>query len=239
MDHRYKRVTWGPHGERQRTKTWGDPIRWNRKAAEFAAQHGRRQRVFSASLSDVWDNAVPIEWQRDLLQLISVTPDLDWLLLTKRPQNIIKTIQRAIAAPPGPGIDIAYWASEWLAGRPPANVWLGISTENQTEADRRIPVLLDVPARVRFLSCEPLLGPLDLMPWLTAHHIHWVIVGGESGKHARDMPVEWAQDIRAQCQQTGVAFLMKQLSEASRPRDFRVFDSFPPDLQVHQWPVPS
>ncbi len=136
---------WGPGAPRRRTSPAArlQPLRWNR-AAEKA---GRRARVFCASLADVFDNAVPTEWRDDLWALISATPHLDWLLLTKRPGNI------AAMLPPSGG-------KGWH------NVWLGCTVVNQAEADRDIPKLLAVPAAVRFLSMEPLLGPVDLEPWL-------------------------------------------------------------------------
>lgn len=132
-------------GKRRRTSAanWLKPLGWNRRAEA----EGRRYRVFCASLADVFDNQVPVSWREDLWALIERTPNLDWLLLTMRPQNIVKMLP-----------------ADWGAGWP--NVWLGTTVENQQEADRRIPQLLSVPAQVRFLSCEPLLGPLDLRRWL-------------------------------------------------------------------------
>ncbi|AUN31985.1 phage Gp37/Gp68 family protein [Niveispirillum cyanobacteriorum] len=123
--------------------TWKQPLAWNRKAAKL----GIRKRVFCASLADVFDNQVPDQWRIDLWALIRATPHLDWLLLTKRPQNIS-------------GMLPADWGDGW------PNVWLGATVENQTEADRRIPHLLRAPAAVRFLSCEPLLGSLDMKRWI-------------------------------------------------------------------------
>jgi protein gp37 len=138
-------------GERRRTAgaNWRQPIKWNREAAAA----GERRKVFCASLADVFDNKVPARWRDDLWHLIDQTPNLDWLLLTKRPQNIAKMLPtEAIGAPA--------WGSGW------PNVWLGTTVENQEEADRRIPHLLAVPAVVRFLSCEPILGPVDLRPYI-------------------------------------------------------------------------
>ncbi|MGJ4855563.1 phage Gp37/Gp68 family protein [Labrys sp. La1] len=129
-------------GNRRRTAdaNWRQPLKWNRQAEA----KGVRYRVFCASLADVFDNQVPEIWRSDLFELIEETPALDWLLLTKRPQNIAKMI----------------WP-KWDGGLP-RNIWLGTTVENQTEAERRIPHLLAVPAAVYFLSCEPLLGPIDL-----------------------------------------------------------------------------
>ena len=148
-------VEWGPHGSRRRTKTWGDPVKWNRQAEA----EGVRRRVFCASLADVFDNHRSIEpaWRADLWALIMSTPHLDWLLLTKRPQNIARYLPNDSKAP---------WYRPWNFKWPLENVWLGTTVENQEEADRRIPHLLSVPAKLHFLSCEPLLGPVDLTPWL-------------------------------------------------------------------------
>lgn len=209
---------WGPHAGRTRTSAanWRKPLAWDRAAH----QTGTRPRVFCASLADVFDNhaSIATEWRADLWQMIRATDDLDWLLLTKRPQNIAKML------PPD-------WADGW------PNVWLGTTVENQTEADRRIPHLLAVPAAVRFLSCEPLLGPVDLMG---AHGIDWVICGGESGPGARPMQAVWARSLRDQCASAGVAFHFKQWGEhdasgarigkhrAGRLLDGRAHDGLPP-----------
>ncbi len=211
--------TWGPHAPRKRTSAanWKKPLAWNRKAEA----EGRRYRVFCASLADVGDNHHTIlrEWRDDLMNMVERTPHLDWLFLTKRPQNIPRLYP------------------EWMAvGEWPANVWLGTTVENQTEADRRIPHLLAVPAAVRFLSVEPMLGPVDLTevaqdrPDLRAKvildplngiggfkgpcpRIHWVICGGESGPGARPMHPDWARSLRDQCVAAGVAFHFKKWGE--------------------------
>lgn len=215
-------VAWGPHAERRVTadSTWRQPLAWNRKAQ----REGKRARVFCASLADVFDNQAPELWRAGLWDLIARTPHLDWLLLTKRPQNIAKML------PAG-----------WGAGHP--NVWLGTTVENQAEADRRIPELLDVPAKVHFLSCEPLLGPVDLTRvrvklseapkagktdfaidvlegWYGAEggypgRISWIITGGESGPGARPSHPDWFRALRDQCAEAGVPFFFKQWGDWS------------------------
>jgi protein gp37 len=209
MADRYGRVEWGPHGSRQRTSpaNWKKPLAWDRAAAK----DGRRDRVFCASLADVFDNhpSVLPEWRTDLFNLIAKTPNLDWLLLTKRPGNIADMM-------PGGG------AEAW------PNVWLGCTVVNQAEADRDIPKLLAVPAKVRFLSMEPLLGPVDLTrcglnPKPTREgewqewepRADWIICGGESGPKARPMHPDWARSLRDQCQAAGVPFFFKQWGEWS------------------------
>lgn len=200
-------------------------------------------------------NEVDPQWRNDLFALIYDTPNLDWLLLTKRVGNVNLMLREAI---------------EIL----PTNVWLGITVINQNEADRDIPKLLPTPARLRFLSCEPLFGPINLRAigqseritldalsghwtgwaepaasWSDAQKklatiaslptilpaLDWVIIGGESGHKARPMQVEWAESIADQCAAAGIVFFMKQGSQANWP-SFRDFDSFPPSLQVREWP---
>ncbi|NSX05072.1 phage Gp37/Gp68 family protein [Cupriavidus gilardii] len=204
-------INWGPGAPRRRTSAanWRKPVVWNANHDAFMAEHGRRQRVFCASLADVFDNAVDPQWREDLFALIRSTPNLDWLLLTKR----IGNVQAMVSTIPG-----------WL----PDNVWLGATIVNQAEADRDIPKLLAVRARVRFLSMEPLLGPVTLpfdriTQWnaLAREHnqaeasasLDWVIVGGESGPGARPMHPDWARSLRDQCAAAGVPFLFKQWGE--------------------------
>lgn len=215
---------WGPNAPRRLTSqaNWAKPIKWNREAAAS----GARPRVFCASLADVFDNAVDPAWREDLWRLIAATPNLDWLLLTKRPSNIGKMLPT-----------FAHWGNGW------PNVWLGCTVVNQSEVDRDIPKLLAIPAAVRFLSIEPLLGPVDLrfafsdIRTACCHKcgfrtnaiggtcsndgtilrgdigIDWVIVGGESGPHARPMHPDWARSLRDQCAAAGVPFLFKQWGE--------------------------
>lgn len=195
-----------------------------------------RPRVFCASLADWLDNEVPIEWLIELLDLIRITPDLDWLLLTKRIGNWANRIHSAIdyiaARLDGDSVQALWavnflrWLRAWLNGSAPENIWIGATVVNQKEADRDIPKLLDVPAEVCFLSMEPLLGSVDLTSWIGGHvgvmgvrvdpnpkWIDWIIVGGESGSSAKPMHPEWVRSIRDQCQAAGVPFLFKQWGE--------------------------
>lgn len=231
MDKRWGKVKWGPEGARVRTSEayWKKPEKWNREAEWFVEcvkcgwrgsklHRGAcpncgggeckpaRQRVFCGSLCDVFEDRqeeAPIQF--DLWDLIRLTPNLDWLLLTKRPELAISVL---------PLMYYMHW---------PDNVWVGTSVENQEQADKRIPELLHIPARVRFLSVEPMLGPIDLRLHdyaasgnshsVRRTFIHWVIVGGESGPEARPMHPEWVRSIRDQCQAAGVPFFFKQWGE--------------------------
>lgn len=190
LSHRYGHDIWGPRKSRRTfgAKHWQEPLRWHRLALE----KGRRMRVFCASMADVFEDNRSIEDERQKLWfLIEETPMLDWLLLSKRPENM-----RTFAP----------WRDAW-----PANAWAMTSVENQEVAEKRIPELVNVPAVVRGLSVEPLLGPVDLSPWIS--EVQWVIVGGESGPNARPMHPDWVRQIRDQCKGTGVAFFFKQWGE--------------------------
>jgi protein gp37 len=171
------------------------------------------------------DRLTMVDVRRRLFHLIDATPNLDWLLLTKRPENIAKMLPDAkcpLCKGKG-GWETGAYSGDCRCGnglviRP--NVWLGVSVENQEQADTRIPLLLKTPAAVRFLSMEPLLGPVDLSPWLITdvdardgNLIDWVIVGGESGPNARPMHPDWVRSIRDQCQAAGVPFFFKQWGE--------------------------
>lgn len=212
---------WGPGAPRRRTSVsnWNEPRRWQASSANFFAHHGRRRRVFCASLADVFDNAVDPAWRMDLFTLIAETPDLDWLLLTKRIGNVAGMCQND-----GLMFDVL--------GR---NVWLGATVVNQAEADRDIPKLLAVPAARRFLSMEPLLGPVSFEGLYASDDIRdhtnalealdWVIVGGESGHGARPMHPDWARSLRDQCAAAGVPFLFKQWGEWREPAEGESFDT--------------
>jgi protein gp37 len=208
MARRYGWAEWGNH-PRQRTSAalWRAPLKWQRQAGEFYSVHGRRRRVFCASLADVFDNQVDPAWRADLWSdVIHATPDIDWLLLTKRPQNIAEMLP-------------SFW--DEIKG----HVWLGTTVEDQEHADRNIPHLLKHDAAVRFVSVEPMLGPIDLAlgRWVglfsgrfndpVTHDIDWVIAGGESGPHARPSHPDWFLDLRDQCATAGVPFLFKQWGE--------------------------
>lgn len=241
MDGRFGKVQWGPQGTRKRTSAanWRKPLQWNKEqwlecpacgwrgaAVSICPDCDRvhpnttRQRVFCASLADIFeDRPELVEWRIDLFRLIHQTKNLDWLLLTKRPENVVD-----MAALDSPAVKM------------PDNVWIGTSVEDQEQADKRIPELLKIPATVRFLSIEPLLGPVDLPTFGSYidpdgfgnngpmsfqlgssiepdNPIDWVIVGGESGPNARPMHPDWVRSIRDQCQAAGVPFFFKQWGE--------------------------
>lgn len=194
LSRRYGHHVWGHDAPRRflSDANWNQPVLWEKAAAA----KGVRERVFCASMADVFEvNPAVVTARARLLQLIHATPSLDWLLLTKRPNSIAKLLPAGYVFP--------------------ANVWIGTTVENQETADKRIRYLqqFTTPA-VRFLSCEPLLGPVDirryLQPGRNAVRIDWVICGGESEHGARPMNPEWAQSLLEQCLEAGVPFLFKQ-----------------------------
>lgn len=201
-------VVWGQDGTRRVTSdaNWREPLKWNRDA-EIA---GVRARVFCASLADVMEDREELDAPRArLYDLIRKTPWLDWLLLSKRPENFA-------------GLLPEDWIFEL---RPQPNVWLMTTVESQEYA-WRMDELLAVPAVVHGISYEPALGPLDLEPWLD--RLSWVIAGGESGPKARPANPEWFRDVRFQCQRAGVPFFFKQWGEygpTSEYRDGQIFMS--------------
>ncbi len=200
---RFGHDLWGRGKPRMRTseKNWREPYKWDRKAKAS----GVRARVFTNSMADFFDAEVSAQWRADALKVIAETPNLDWLVLTKRPELIIEQL------------DAAGWANL------PINVWIGTTVENQAMANKRIPHLLAPPARVRFLSMEPLLGPVDLNfetyrvdsvgRSLPLRRVDWVIVGGESGPGSRPMHPDWAVSLQRQCSGAGVPFHFKQWGE--------------------------
>ncbi len=248
---------WGREGMGRRVVAaeayWRTPLKWN----QLAEREQVRRRVFCASLADVYE-----DWQGPmanvqggrlaetmddvrgrLFSLIEATPSLDWLLLTKRPENI-ERMMNAVSHGGDPDEGTAW---DELRGGRLKNLWIGCTVENQEMADLRIPLLLQIPATVRFLSCEPLLGPVDLKRYLGFAHqdelgilnpdpkpdpwgplglpmrdpwikgIGWVIAGGESGPNARPSRPDWFRSLRDQCQSAKVPYLFKQWGEWAEP----------------------
>lgn len=215
---------WGPTTPRRffGDKHWNEPLAWD-SAAELS---GTRRLVFCASMADVFEDRPDlIEHRLRLWDLIEKTPHLDWLLLTKRPQNIESML-------PAPWSSLGYYALHGTLpelGPFPKNVWLGVSAENEDQFKARWPVLESVGRNwyipVLFISAEPLLGPIDMKDDLLefieheddntiwVRGIDWVIVGGESGANARPMHPQWARSLRDQCAEAEVPYFFKQHGE--------------------------
>ena len=178
---------WGPKADRRffSDRHWAEPRKWN----QLASRDQTRARVFCASMADVFEDRRDLDAPRERLwSLIEETPNLDWLVLTKRPQLISKFVP---------------WQDRW-----PSNVWIGTTVEDQEAAEERLDYLTAIPASVRFISAEPLVGPVDLGRWI--HNLDWVITGGESGPKARPSSPSWFIDLMNQCMSTDTAFHFKQ-----------------------------
>lgn len=214
---------WGKDTPRKQMSEhyWHDPIRWERKAVAA----GVRARVFCSSMADVFEDHKDLVAPRlRLWDTIAATPHLDWLLLTKRPANMVAMAPAA-------------WRTGW-----PANVWPGTTTEDQKWFDKRIGALAGVPARTRWLSVEPMLGPVVLGRWANA--ISWCIVGGESGNGARLMEPKWATDLLAECRRNKIAYHFKQKGRAlaaqlgCKDREGKDNTEWPAEFLVQEFPVP-
>ncbi len=254
---------WGS-GPRHRTKTWGDPLKWNKAThicdecgkatmqlggivaicAHCHCPHVHRPRVFCASLAD-WldDENVPIEWFADLLKLIHATPNLDWLLLTKRPQNWYSRLSLVSGEMAESWIDCIDMPERGVV---PENVWIGVSAGADQAA------ALDIPARIHFLSCEPMLKPIGASGALHTARFDWAIFGGESGSSARECHTDWIRDGVEFCRLNGIAPFVKQLGSnclaAGRDQKFLIamkdshggdMAEWPEDLRVREFPTPQ
>lgn len=230
---------WGPNSRRlQRSDAyWKQPYKWN----EQAKRAGERHRVFCASLADVMeDHEDWIEPRFMLYEMIQRTPWLDYLFLTKRPENFHRFLP-------------------WKRNEEPwPNVWLGVTAENNEQLRIRAPLLLTTPATIRFLSMEPLLEEIEIpREWLQPFHeidprlkptakIDWVIVGGESGSKARHTPLRWFRRVHAQCLSTNTPFFMKQLGSKTDEIELGFVqlkhkkggdpDEWPEDLRAREFP---
>lgn len=261
-DNCYAAKTWARLGlkprERRRTSLayWRQALEWNKQVTE------QRRRVFCGSLCDWLDDKVRVEWLAELMDLIRRTLNLDWLLLTKRIEcwRDRLDIAHVYAAYHG-WQDTADFIARWLNGNPPQNVWVGVTAENQDQWDKRVQWLMRIPARVHFVSVEPMLEKIIMQGWdgklmrnWLVHNegyprVDWVIFGGESGPRARPCNVEWIRDGLRQCREANVPVFVKQLGSnatyfdgVKEPIHFDHPkggdpDEWDKDLQVQEWPV--
>ena len=221
------------------------PLRWRRPRRIFVCAHG-----------ELFAESVPDDWIDRVFAVMALAPQHTFQLLTKRARqmreymtaprvadrvydivcdeamlnraNVTLLVDAGLEkyAPPGPRVVLGTW--------PLRNVWLGVSAEDQTRADERIPDLLATPAAVRWVSAEPLLGPIDFARVMVDGdpRLDWIVVGGESGAGARPMHPAWARSIRDQCAEAGVPFFMKQMSGATK----RAMPTIPDDLMIREYP---
>ena len=255
---------WGPGRPRVLAKNWSEPERWNKRHVESGGDQPS-PKVFP-SLCDWLDEEVSPAWLANFMALVHLTPNLNWLLLTKRPENWRERIYAAaMAATPFH----QEWLVNWLKGTPPSNVWFGVSVEDQTRANQRIPQLLQIPAKVRWLSIEPLLGPVDIecvndgswwdaegankydalrgiAYWLqhgTYDHglgggpkVDWLVVGGESGNGSRPCSYEWIRDIAQQAFCSQTPIFVKQVGHHYVQDGVRLSLKHPKGGDMDEWP---
>ncbi len=220
-----------PHG------AWNGRVLFVEKALDQPLRWRRPRRIFVNSMSDLFHENMPDEWIDRIFAVMALAPQHTFQVLTKRPERMLRYLEASTdnrEEAIGEQVRIlSRGKHSGLFELPLLNVWLGTSVENQEAADERIPYLIQTPAAVRFLSCEPLLGQIDLESacWGEGKHrppldiqakqisgqrlagLHWVIVGGESGPDARPMHPGWARSIRDQCVKAGVPFFFKQFGE--------------------------
>lgn len=236
-------AVWGPANPRKiaAESTWKMPLKWQREAEAT----GKRRKVFCMSLGDLFEDRADLEEPRArLARLIEATPALTWLLLTKRSEHMVEMGKRM------------GWEEEW-----PDNTWAGATVENQETAEDRIPHLLRVPARVHFLSCEPLLEEINIVHLLGRgvvcecvgkvrcngtmircnlglRRVSQVICGGESGPKARPFDLAWARSLRDQCKLIHTAFFMKQVGSnpVMSPGPITWPTSHPKGEDPSEWP---
>ena len=224
---------WGTNKNRRffPQKHWNQPLLWNKRAEKA----GVPIKVFCGSMCDIFEDRQELhDWRVKLWILIERTPNLTWMLLTKRPENVT---------------DMFF--PSWTKGRQmPSNIWIGVTAENQEMADQRIPVLVNIPVATKFISVEPMLGWVNLLQWIDFcpldeqrpeklsadwrmagdhwQHYHgyplghestipkpqidWVICGGESGAHARITDISWVKHLQHQCARADIPFFLKQLN---------------------------
>ena len=218
-----------------------DPNGWTGKTnfAESQLQKPLKWKkprmIFVVSMGDLFHESVPFEWIDKVFDVMEEATQHTFQILTKRPEIMYKYMVR------------------YGVGAMPDNIWLGVTAENQEQANKRIPVLLQIPAKIHFVSVEPMLSEIDLFNvdneinqkmseiepkemFFSADYIDWVICGGESGHNARLMSSEWARSLKDQCKEANVPFFFKQGSQ-NNWKNYKDFDSFPEDLKIREFPI--
>ncbi len=235
LANRWGHPVWGKEAPRRffGEKHWNQPLKWEKEAAKA----GKPALVFCASMADVFEARTDLDpWRAKLWDLIEKTPNLRWMLLTKRGRQPSRM-----------------FPSTWIR-EPRKNVWLGVTAENQRRADERIPQLLAVPAVVHWVSAEPLLGPINFEKYRSYEGetgsttgvfgpgVDWVIVGGESGAKARRMDPKWANSILSQCKELGIKYHFKQKGGVlakemgCKNKEGKDSSEWPEELRVQEFP---
>jgi protein gp37 len=209
----------------QKVAKWNGTVEFVEKQLEKPYEWKKSKKIFICSMADIFHENVPFNWVEEIFYMIENCPQHTFQILTKRPERMIEFFDWYIARNSDHSVEL-----QWTM---PDNIWLGVSCENQAMADKRIPLLMEIPAKVRFLSCEPLLEPINLSKFLPIEwseiaedwieswpgigsysrdaYPDWIIVGGESGAGSRPCHIDWIRDIASQCQSAKVPVFIKQL----------------------------
>ena len=225
------------HSDDVRAAYAGHNVVLREKELEAPLRMRKSARIGVQFMGDLFFAGVSLRYIAQIVDVIESTPQHTYLILTKRPGRLLSFMDWMI----GEGADMPGSFTRW-----PDNVWLGVTAENQQRADERIPLLLQCPAAVRFVSVEPMLGAVDFHvpsvpdgsgawrnaltvddPYTKERHLDWIICGGETGPGARTMDPAWARSVRDQCKVAGVPFFMKQMSGGA---------PIPDDLLIREWP---
>ena len=239
---------------------WTGDVRFNRQYLDQPERWQRPRKIFVAAHGDLFHEKVPDEWLDEIFAVMARCPQHIFQVLTKRPERA----RAYLTALPGRIKALAADSALDFVDLPLPNVWIGTSVEDQRRANQRIPDLLETPAAVRWLSMEPLLGPVGVNSISTFRYrgaevldaltgtlsgmfgdycpivlpkLDWIVVGGESGPGWRPMDIAWVRSLRAQCRAAGVPFYLKQLSPVAGNRAVGDIDAFPDDLRVREWPA--
>lgn len=243
----------------QKIKEWNGQVAFVQNQLMKPLQWRKPKRIFVCSMSDLFHKNIPDEWIDKVMSVISLCPQHIFQVLTKRPKRMLDYFSYE-----GRLTNINFEISKILQEDfltaeskllkfPMPNLWVGTSVENQKAADERIPLLMEIPAEIRFLSCEPLLEEISLEQYLEQRAVNWVIVGGESGLNARTCSLQWIRSLVRQCQNAEVSIFVKQLGSSVitttrygiSHSDYQFelkdkkggnIDEFPEDLKIREFP---
>lgn len=238
----------------QKVKEWDGSVEFVKNQLLKPLSWKNPKRIFVCSMSDLFHENVPFEWIDQVCGIAAMCPQHTFQILTKRPQRAKEYFEDR-ANNLDTFISTSNLSMKHVVARLPLpNVWFGVTCENQAMADERIPLLLQIPAAIRFLSCEPLLGEIDLSQWLYAdipgkprlNQINWCIIGGESGPGARACSIDWMRSLVRQSQEAEIPVFVKQLGSNCCTMPGLAFGysdrkggniaEFPEDLKIRQFP---
>lgn len=222
----------------QKVKKWNGTVEFVESALYKPLSWKKSKKIFTCSMSDLFHENIPDNWRHQVFGVMALASQHIFQVLTKRPENMRRYLTRSYDQIRETAIAISWEKKKPLSNfsMPLQNVWLGVTTENQAKADERIPILRETPGTIKFLSCEPLLEPIQL----DLNGIDWVIVGGESGRDSRECNIDWIEGIVKQCKNAGTKVFVKQLGSDcnwnTKDRKGGNIDEFPANLRIREMP---